>query len=465
MRESTIQINDKSYKIIRIISEGGYGFVYLVEDDSHMRFALKKVITQDQDRFNVIQKELKFLQDHARGPNPYFISFYDSKTTQTSKSEHQFYILLEYGSGGTLFDIMAKRLERGLNFTEPELIGMILSIARALKHIHDLGYVYCDMKIENCLFFDMSTIKLCDFGSVNVFDLDFAVLPKSSHYKYEEIFEKETTLMYRPPEMCDPYLQYKVNQKADMWMFGCVIYTLMFFKHPFFEASKLAITTASFNWPSEPVYSEKLETLVRNLITPNPDLRPSSAEVVTMLDNWQSCVLQLNPMASGIKRDKESKSNAIKHIGDTLPVKKVKNPNELGFDVFDFSGLNKISKKSHTPMNMNRNKEMSKTLSSVVTPHAKKGQSLINDDVFSKTSKQKSDFDFFAQEENNANLKLDFAQPQAYNFDCFGEPESNKNLKTEFDDFLNFDADDKKVEVEKKRESRNDLDDLDFSNY
>jgi hypothetical protein len=24
-------------------------------------------------------------------------------------------------------------------------------------------------------------------------------------------FEKSTTLMYRPPEMCDPYLKYKVN--------------------------------------------------------------------------------------------------------------------------------------------------------------------------------------------------------------------------------------------------------------
>ena len=465
MRESTIQINDKSFKIVRIISEGGYGFVYLVEDDGHTRYALKKVITQDEDKFNVIQKELKFLQEHARGPNPYFISYYDSKVVQMSKSEHHFYILLEYGSGGTLFDIMARRLEKGLSFTEPEIIGIILSIAKALKHIHELGFVYCDMKIENCLFFDMSTIKLCDFGSVNVFDLDFAVLPKSSHYKYEEIFEKETTLMYRPPEMCDPYLQYRVNQRADMWMFGCVIYTLMFFKHPFFEASKLAITSASFNWPSEPVYSEKLETLVRNLITPNPQYRPSAADVVNILENWQSCVLQLNVMARDIKREKESKTNAIKHIGDTLPVKRVKNPNELGFDVFDFSGLNKISRKSHTPMNTHKNNELSKTFSSVATPHAKKGPSLINDDVFSKTNKQKNDFDFFAQEEDNTNFKLDYPPPQEYNFDHFGEPGNAKDLKNEFDDFLDFGAGDKKASVEKKQVSRNDLDDLDFCNY
>lgn len=463
MTGSTIQINDKSFKIIRIISEGGYGFVYLVEDDNHKCFALKKVITQDQERYNVIQKELKFLQEHAQGPNPYFITFYDSKVVKISKSEFQFYILLEYGSGGTLFDIMAKRLEKETNFTEPEIICMITSVAKALKHVHKLGYVYCDMKIENCLFFDMNTIKLCDFGSVNHFDLDFALLPKSMHYKYEEVFEKETTLMYRPPEMCDPYLQYKVNQKADMWMLGCVIYTLMFFKHPFFESSKLAITTASFNWPDEPLYSDKLEMLVRNLLTPNPDLRPSSDNVVEILDNWQNATLQLNHMAIDIKRDKESKTNAIKHIGDKLPIKKVKNPNELGFDVFDFSGLNKISRKSHTPVNNHRQQNMSKSWSNVNTPNIKKTNNIINDDVFTKISKQSDNFDFFAEENKNPDSQLDFKQHNAYNFDCFGEIEQKVDAQNQFEDFLNLDVEESKAEVSKKELSRNDLDD--FCNY
>ncbi len=43
-------------------------------------------------------------------------------------------------------------------------------------------------------------------------------------------------MMYRPPEMCDPYLQYCVSTKVDVWMLGCVLYTLCFFKHPFAES-------------------------------------------------------------------------------------------------------------------------------------------------------------------------------------------------------------------------------------
>lgn len=464
---STVALSQRTVRIVRIISEGGYGFVYLVEDEQKNSFALKKVITQDPERYAVITKELKFLQEHARGPaHPYFASYFDSKVVANGKSEHIFYILMEFGSGGTLFDIMARRLESASNFTELELIGMAGSIARALQHVHELGYVYCDMKIENCLFFDMNTIKLCDFGSVNVFDIDFSSLPRAQHYQYEEIFEKETTLMYRPPEMCDTYLQYRVNTRADMWMFGCVLYTLMFFKHPFFEASKLAITTASFNWPSEPVYSDKLEILVRNLLTPKPDLRPTSAEAAELLSNWQTANLTLNSMAADIKRERERKVNAIRHIGDGMPVKKVTNSNDLGFDVFDFSGLNKMTRKSHTPMNPPRGKDAThKTLTNFATPNNRRGVNLINDDVFNKFSKQKDDFNFFADEQNNADLNLNFEHPTDYNFDAFAEPHTTAALKNEFDDFLTLDVNEKKVDQPRKPTTRNDLDDLDFGNY
>ena len=39
--------------------------------------------------------------------------------------------------------------------------------------------------------------------------------------------------MYRPPEMLDEYLKYKVDLKVDIWMLGCILYTLCFAKHPF----------------------------------------------------------------------------------------------------------------------------------------------------------------------------------------------------------------------------------------
>lgn len=55
--------------------------------------------------------------------------------------------------------------------------------------------------------------------------------------------------MYRPPEMCDLYKRYQVFEKVDLWMLGCVIFTMCFFIHPFQESSKLAISTATYRIP------------------------------------------------------------------------------------------------------------------------------------------------------------------------------------------------------------------------
>jgi AP2-associated kinase len=75
-----------------------------------------------------------------------------------------------------------------------------------------------------------------------------------------------------------------VNAKSDVWMMGCVIFTLIFFEHPFKEATKLSIINADFKFPEKDgrgifSYSENLEILLRNILSPNPKLRPSSSDV------------------------------------------------------------------------------------------------------------------------------------------------------------------------------------------
>lgn len=79
-----------------------------------------------------------------------------------------------------------------------------------------------------------------------------------------------------------------MDGKSDVWMMGCVLFTLLFFEHPFKEATKLSIINADFKFPEKEgrgifSYSENLEILVRNLLTPDPSLRPSSSEIYNLL--------------------------------------------------------------------------------------------------------------------------------------------------------------------------------------
>lgn len=86
--------------------------------------------------------------------------------------------------------------------------------------------------------------------------------------------------------MCDPFFQYKVDTKADIWMLGCCLFAVTFFKHPFQDCTTLSIANASYYIPLQHKYSQKLEALIRNLLTPNPANRMDISQLCKILDNW-----------------------------------------------------------------------------------------------------------------------------------------------------------------------------------
>jgi len=102
--------------------------------------------------------------------------------------------------------------------------------------------------------------------------------------------ESYTTPMYRPPEIVDPYLQYEVTSKVDIWMLGCLIYTLCYFIHPFIDANAVGIASAVYRFPSETKYkvSEKMKDFIRILLTPNPQNRPGIQELVKIIGQWDN---------------------------------------------------------------------------------------------------------------------------------------------------------------------------------
>lgn len=88
--------------------------------------------------------------------------------------------------------------------------------------------------------------------------------------------------------MCDPYLKYKVGTKADIWMLGCILFAMTFYKHPFDESTALSICNATYYLPEKHKYSKKLENLIRNILTPNPANRYSIQELCSVLEKFDS---------------------------------------------------------------------------------------------------------------------------------------------------------------------------------
>jgi serine/threonine protein kinase len=99
--------------------------------------------------------------------------------------------------------------------TIKELLGLLCTVANNIQSIHSLGYVHCDIKLNNILVFDDHTGCLCDFGLVR---------PVGSSEVYDVCAP-----LYRPPELHELHRvqvtdQPFVETSVDIWSFCVCIY-------------------------------------------------------------------------------------------------------------------------------------------------------------------------------------------------------------------------------------------------
>jgi cyclin G-associated kinase len=121
-------------------------------------------------------------------------------------------------------------------------------------------------KLENFLVSSNYQIKLCDFGSattqVYAPDSSWSVNKRNL---IEEELAKQTTPMYRAPEMLDLYNNFQIDKQVDIWALGCVLFVLCFNKHPFEDAAKLRIINGKYQIPAGDKEFIDFHDLIRNI--------------------------------------------------------------------------------------------------------------------------------------------------------------------------------------------------------
>eukprot|EP01017_Pseudomicrothorax_dubius_P048140 TRINITY_DN870_c0_g1_i27.p1 TRINITY_DN870_c0_g1~~TRINITY_DN870_c0_g1_i27.p1 ORF type:complete len:526 (-),score=124.53 TRINITY_DN870_c0_g1_i27:62-1639(-) len=292
-----------------LISEGGYGYIWRVRDvRSGEIFALKKMICQNTERLQTAKNEIAILRAIPTHPN--IMKLIDSDIV-SQNGNSVVLMLLELCEGGSLFDLMTKYENQRLN--ESQVIGILKQICEGIKVLHSMQppVAHRDLKIENVLL-HQKRFKLCDFGSSTRTHLDMKRIPKDRYADLEEEFEKNTTLMYRPPEMCNLYEGHTINEKVDIWMLGCILFVVCFYKHPFAEASKLSIVNASFQIPERSNYTDKMHDLIRLMLTPDPAHRPDIFQVINILERYDQLQnIELNRHAQELKLQQQKASKTI----------------------------------------------------------------------------------------------------------------------------------------------------------
>ncbi|XP_028991548.1 serine/threonine-protein kinase Nek5-like isoform X2 [Betta splendens] len=254
-----------SYEVVRQIGEGAFGKAFLVRErdgHGHRECVVKEInLTKMSAKEKEASKKEVTLLSKMKHPN--IVTFITSFQEKSS-----LYIVMEYCNGG---DLLKKiNTQRGVHFSEEQIISWFVQICLGLKHIHDRKILHRDIKCQNIFLTSRGMkAKLGDFGIARMLNNTMELARTCVGTPY-----------YLSPEICEsrPY-----NNKTDIWSLGCVLYELCTLRHPF-EGSNLRqlvmkICRGRYS-PVPNLYSHELRLLLSHLFKVNPRDRPSITSVL-----------------------------------------------------------------------------------------------------------------------------------------------------------------------------------------
>ncbi|XP_020754638.2 serine/threonine-protein kinase Nek5 [Odocoileus virginianus] len=246
------------YDVIEAIGEGAFGKAYLAKRKTDSEHCVIKEINFEKMPVQEKEASKKEVILLAKMKHPNIVTFFSS-----FQENNRLFIVMEYCDGG---DLMKRiRRQRGVLFSEDQILSWFVQISLGLKHIHDRKVLHRDIKTQNIFLSKNGMVaKLGDFGIARVLNNTMELARTCVGTPY-----------YLSPEICQnkPY-----NNKTDIWSLGCVLYELCTLRHPF-EANNLQqlvlkICQAHLP-PISPRFSHDLQFLISQLFEVSPRDRPS----------------------------------------------------------------------------------------------------------------------------------------------------------------------------------------------
>uniref|UniRef100_A0A8C8CRE7 Ribosomal protein S6 kinase n=1 Tax=Oncorhynchus tshawytscha TaxID=74940 RepID=A0A8C8CRE7_ONCTS len=327
----TERVGMENFELLKVLGTGAYGKVFLVRKNSGhdegklyaMKVLKKAAIVQKAKTAEHTRTERQVLE-HIR-QSPFLVTLHYAFQTQT-----KLHLILDYVSGGEMFTHLYQRD----HFSEEEVRIYIGEIILALEHLHMLGIVYRDIKLENILLDSEGHLVLTDFG----LSKEFLEEEKERTYSFCG------TIEYMAPEIIRGKSGH--GKSVDWWSLGILMFELLTGASPFTlegernSQSEVSKRILHCEPPFPSMIGAVAQDLLRKLLVKDPHKR----------------------LGSGPRRAEDIKTHAFFKVWSDLAEKKVVSPfkpeirSELDTGNFaeEFTGMNPLYSPASTPPSTDR---------------------------------------------------------------------------------------------------------------
>ena len=307
------QVVAKKYRLNRVLGQGGMATVWSATNIFTERdFAIKMLLPQIATSQEAVDRFLQEAKVSARVDHPNIIDILDVERSE----DGALFLVMELLSGMSLETALRRQSPP---MTVPELVFVMVEVARALAAAHRAGVVHRDLKPTNIFLHrernGQPSPKVLDFGVSKFYE--------EERSRVHALTVAGTVLgspMYMSPEQARG--ETKVDGRSDIFSFGAIIFEALCgfraYDAPNFNALIVKIATKE---PRDidveaPHVPASLRDIVKKCLEPVTTSRPNTFDEVAealmqSLPDLEAKPLTLPPPASGYLHADPDATNAL----------------------------------------------------------------------------------------------------------------------------------------------------------
>ena len=310
---------------------GGFSFVDLVRSEHGVQYALKRMLCQSSEQLAAARREFEL---HATISHPFVLSLVASEIREVKQSGgsghtvHEALLLFPLYANGSIVDVVTRwhsaaqaaasvlatnsRSSVGVAqaqpwpFAEHEALRLFYAIAQGLQAMHTAGYAHRDMKPHNILLAgehcyanphaaqspasasaaaaaalapgaglaSEPTPILIDLGSAT--PIPETPLDRRAAATIQDRAAEHSTASYRAPELWDVRVGVVLDERADLFSLGLILYYMAFgcsaFENEIEGVLTLAIRQGNVRFPEGAIIGDDSGASATSLSPPSPPL-------------------------------------------------------------------------------------------------------------------------------------------------------------------------------------------------